>query len=105
MCVGNSAEGEPGTSGARYRFGLGAAAAFLLDSGLARRPPLRNLFSSPRLRDWFYVRARRSTAEEFRRLARAGQKVIAIGDAAKAAKSQEAIAGAFSAALLEHGYR
>jgi 2,4-dienoyl-CoA reductase-like NADH-dependent reductase (Old Yellow Enzyme family) len=87
-------------TGARYRFGLGPLAAFLLDSGLARRPPLRNLFSSPRLRDWFYVRARRGTAEEFRRLVRPGQTVVAIGDAAKAGKSKEAIAGAFSAALL-----
>jgi 2,4-dienoyl-CoA reductase-like NADH-dependent reductase (Old Yellow Enzyme family) len=87
-------------TGARYRFGLGPLAAFLLDSGLARRPPLRNLFSSPRFRDWFYVRARRGTAEEFRRLVRPGQTVVAIGDAAKAGKSKEAIAGAFSAALL-----
>jgi hypothetical protein len=52
------------------------------------------------LRDWFYVRARRGTAEEFRRLVRPGQTVVAIGDAAKAGKSKEAIAGAFSAALL-----
>jgi dimethylglycine catabolism A len=88
-------------TGARYRFGLGAAAALLLDLGLARRPPLRSLFASPRFRDWFYVRARRGTAEEFRRLARAGQTLVAIGDAKKAGKSKEAIAGAFSAALLE----
>jgi len=87
-------------TGARYRFGLGPLAAFLLDWRLARWPGLRKLFSSPRFRDWFYVRARRGTAEEFRRLARAGQKVIAIGDAAKAGKSKQAIAGAFSAALL-----
>ena len=87
-------------TGARYRFGLGPLAAILLDWGLARWPGLRKLVSSPRFRDWFYVRARRGTAEEFRRLARAGQKVIAIGDAAEAGKSQEAIASAFSAALL-----
>jgi 2,4-dienoyl-CoA reductase-like NADH-dependent reductase (Old Yellow Enzyme family) len=87
-------------TGARYRFGLGPLAAILLDWRLARWPGLRKLFSSPRFRDWFYVRARRGTAEEFRRLARAGQKVIAIGDAAKAGKSKQAIAGAFSAALL-----
>src|SRR5260370_14787445 len=74
--------------GARYRFGLGAPAAFLLDLGLARWPPLRSLFSSPRLRDWFYGRARPGTAEEFRRLVRPGQKVVAIGDAANAGKSK-----------------
>ena len=87
-------------TGARYRFGLGPLAAVLLDWGLARWPGLRKLVSSPRFRDWFYVRARRGTAEEFRRLARAGQKVIAIGDAAKAGKSKQAIASAFEAALL-----
>ncbi len=87
-------------TGARYRFGLGPLAAILLDWGLARWPGLRKLVSSPRFRDWFYVRARRGTAEEFRRLARAGQKVIAIGDAATAGKSKQAIASAFSAALL-----
>src|SRR6266702_4460819 len=87
-------------TGARYRFGLGPLAAILLDWGLARWPGLRKLVSSPRFRDWFYVRARRGTAEEFRRLARAGQKVIAIGDAAKAGKSKQAIASAFEAALL-----
>jgi 2,4-dienoyl-CoA reductase-like NADH-dependent reductase (Old Yellow Enzyme family) len=89
-------------TGARYRFGLGPLAAFLLDSGLARRAPLRNMFSAPRLRDWFYVRARRGTAEEFRRLARPGQAILAIGDAVKAGKSKDAIASAFAAALLEH---
>jgi 2,4-dienoyl-CoA reductase-like NADH-dependent reductase (Old Yellow Enzyme family) len=87
-------------TGARYRFGLGPLAAILLDWRLARRAGLRKLFSSPGFRDWFYVRARRGTAEDFRRLARAGQKVIAIGDAAKAGKSKQAIASAFSAALL-----
>jgi len=91
-------------TGARYRFGLGAPAAFLLDGGLARWPGLRNIFASPRFRDWFYVRARRGTAEEFRRLVHPGQKVVAIGDATKAGKSKEAIAGAFSAALMDHGY-
>jgi dimethylglycine catabolism A len=88
-------------TGARYRFGLGPLAAFMLDLGLARRWGFRNLFSSPRWREWFYFRARRGTAEEFRRLARPGQILIAIGDAEKAGKSKEAIVGAFSAALLD----
>jgi 2,4-dienoyl-CoA reductase-like NADH-dependent reductase (Old Yellow Enzyme family) len=88
-------------AGARYRFGLGPLARLLLDLGLARWPGLRTIFSGPRLRDWFYVRARRGTAEEFRPLARPGQTIVAIGDAVKAGKSKEAIASAFSAALLE----
>jgi hypothetical protein len=41
-------------TGARYRCGLGPLAKFLLTAGLARRPPLRNLFARPALRDWFY---------------------------------------------------
>ena len=89
-------------SGARYRFGLGGAATCVLDLGLARWPGLRRIFSSPRLRDWFYHRARRGTASEVSRLVRPGQKLVVIGDAAKPGKSKEAIASAFAAALLEH---
>jgi threonine dehydrogenase-like Zn-dependent dehydrogenase len=89
-------------TGARYRFGLGLFAKFLLTAGLARRPPLRNLFARPALRDWFYVAARRGFDEDIRRLVRPGQTVVTIGDARKAGKSKEAIASAFAAALLEH---
>jgi 2,4-dienoyl-CoA reductase-like NADH-dependent reductase (Old Yellow Enzyme family) len=88
-------------TGARYRFGLGPLVKFLLDAGLARRPPLRNLFARPALRDWFYFKARRGSDEDLRRLARPGQTVMTIGDARKAGKSKEAIASAFSAALLQ----
>ena len=87
-------------TGARYRFGLGPLPALLLDRGAGRWPGLRRLFSWPPFRDWFYHRARRSTGEDFRRLARPGQKVTVIGDAARAGKSQPAIASAFEAALL-----
>ena len=89
-------------TGARYRFGLGPLAKFLLRAGLGRRFPLRNLFSRPGLRDWFYFVARRGSGDDIRRLARLGQKIVTIGDARKAGKSKEAIASAFSAALLEH---
>ena len=89
-------------TGARYRFGLGAPLRAMLDLGLARWPGLRRVFSAPRLRDWFYHRARRGTASEFRSLARPGQKLVVIGDADKPGKSKEAIASAFAAALLEH---
>jgi 2,4-dienoyl-CoA reductase-like NADH-dependent reductase (Old Yellow Enzyme family) len=89
-------------TGARYRFGLGPIVEFLLATGLARRPPLRNLFARPGLRDWFYFAARRGSDDDIRRLAKPGQAVVTIGDAHKAGKSKEAIASAFSAALLEH---
>jgi 2,4-dienoyl-CoA reductase-like NADH-dependent reductase (Old Yellow Enzyme family) len=88
-------------TGALYRFGLGPVTKFLLNAGLARRPPLRNRFAWPRLRDWFYFGARRGADEDIRRLGRPGQTVLTIGDARKAGKSKEAIASAFSAALLE----
>jgi len=86
-------------TGARYRFGLGAIAPVLLELGAARWPGLRNVFSNPVVRNWFYYDARAATGEALRRLARPGQKVVVIGDAARAGKSREAIAGAFEAAL------
>jgi 2,4-dienoyl-CoA reductase-like NADH-dependent reductase (Old Yellow Enzyme family) len=89
-------------TGARYRFGLGPVAKFLLSTGLARRAPLRNLLAREGLREWFYFEARRSSDEDIRRLARPGQTVVTIGDARKAGKSKEAIASAFEAALPEH---
>jgi hypothetical protein len=55
---------------------------------------------SPKVRDWFYYRARKPTGERFTSLARPGQKLVVIGDAAKAGKSKEAISSAFEAALL-----
>jgi hypothetical protein len=87
-------------TGAAYRFGLGPIATALLDRGAARWPGISWLLSAPRLRDWFYYRGRRGTAERFKPLARPGQTVIAIGDAVRAGKSKQAIAGAFEAALL-----
>ena len=87
-------------TGARYRFGLRVFADWLLDTGLARAPGIARLFKSPSVRNWFYYKARRGTAPLFRRLARPGQRVIVIGDAARARKSKEAIASAFAAALL-----
>jgi dimethylglycine catabolism A len=86
-------------TGARYRPGLGGVAACMLDLGLARWPGLRQMFSSPHLRDWFYHRARRGTAGDFTSLVRPGQKSVVIGDAARPGKSKEAIASAFAAAL------
>jgi len=90
-------------SGAAYRFGLGALANGMLDLGIARAPGFSRLFSSAALRDWFYYRARRGTAWRFEPLTRPGQIVTIIGDAARAGKSKQAIAGAFEAALLGKG--
>ena len=87
-------------TGARYRFGLGPLPALLLDRGAGHWPGLRQLFSWPPFRDWFYHRARRADRRGFPPLAKPGQKVTVIGDAARAGKSQPAIASAFEAALL-----
>ena len=87
-------------TGAQYRFGLQPLASSLLDTGIARAPGIARLFKSPSVRNWFYYKARRGNAGRFRQLARPGQRVIAIGDAALAGKSKEAIASAFAAALL-----
>ena len=87
-------------SGAAYRFGMGALANWLLDRNFARAPGLAWLFSMPALREWFYYRARRATADRFAALARRGQTVTVIGDAVRAGKSKRAITSAFEAALL-----
>jgi hypothetical protein len=87
-------------SGAAYRFGLGPFAHWMLDGRLARAPGVSRLFSSAALREWFYHKARRGTATRIARLARPGQIVTVIGDAAQAGKSKPAISSAFEAALL-----
>jgi dimethylglycine catabolism A len=86
-------------TGARYRFGLGRLPALLLDRGAGRWPVLRNIFAMPAFRRWFYDKARRGTGDLYRGIARPGQQVMVIGDAAKG-KSKTAIASAFEAALL-----
>jgi dimethylglycine catabolism A len=85
-------------TGARYSFGLGSLAVAMLDSGVARWPGIAQLFSLPRLRDWFYYRARRATGADFKTKLREGQTVTVIGDAAQAGKSKQAITSAFEAA-------
>jgi hypothetical protein len=62
------------------------------------------VFKSPGVRNWFYYKARRGSASRLRDLIRPGQRVIVIGDAARAGKSKDAITSAFTAALLgSHG--
>jgi dimethylglycine catabolism A len=87
-------------SGATYRFGLGALVPWLLDRGIGRWPGVTNLFSSAKLREWFYYRARRGSGDALKSLAHPGQIVTVIGDAVRAGKSKQAIASAFEAALL-----
>jgi 2,4-dienoyl-CoA reductase-like NADH-dependent reductase (Old Yellow Enzyme family) len=87
-------------TGAAYPLGTGPLVKSLLESGGGRLPLLSRLMTTPKVRDWFYYRARRATAARFKRLANAGQTVTVIGDAGKPGKSKEAIASAFEAALL-----
>ncbi len=87
-------------TGARYRFGLGSLPGRLLDRGVGRWPGLRGIFAMPAFRDWFYHAARRGTGDDYRDIAKPGQKLMVIGDAVKAGKSRPAIASAFEAALL-----
>jgi len=86
-------------TGAAYPPGLGPVVGFLLDRGAGRWPLLRGFLSSASVRDWFYHRLRRPTGSAMRRLARPGQKLDVIGDAATAGKSRPAILSAFEAAL------
>ncbi len=60
-------------TGAEYRFGLGPLARTMLACGAGRWFGMSYLFSQPKVRDWFYYRARRSTGDRFRALARPGK--------------------------------
>jgi 2,4-dienoyl-CoA reductase-like NADH-dependent reductase (Old Yellow Enzyme family) len=87
-------------AGAEYRFGLGALVNALLDRSVARVPGIARLFEISALREWFYYRARRGSGGRFTHLARPDQRLVVIGDAARAGKSKQAITSAFEAALL-----
>jgi len=86
-------------SGADYRFGLGPIVTLALDCGISRLSGFAPLFTSDKIRNWFYYRARLGTAKRFAALARPGQKVTVIGDAVSAGKSKQAISRAFDGAL------
>jgi 2,4-dienoyl-CoA reductase-like NADH-dependent reductase (Old Yellow Enzyme family) len=88
-------------SGSRYRLGLGPIVRGALSFGIGRWPGLGTFLMRENIRDWLYHRARRPTAERFKALARPGQQVVVIGDAARPGKSKPAIASAFEAALLQ----
>ena len=88
-------------SGAEYRPGLGVIPA-LLRAGVARLPGLRAIAAHPTVRDWFYHRARVSSARHLRQLL-GNRTVLVIGDAAQPGKSDAAIRSAFDAALQTAG--
>jgi threonine dehydrogenase-like Zn-dependent dehydrogenase len=87
-------------TGATYPLGTGPLTMRLLERGAGRWPAVSWLMKSPRVRNWFYYRARHPTGHRFAKLAKPGQTVTVIGDAAQPGKSKEAIASAFEAALL-----
>jgi hypothetical protein len=87
-------------TGARYPLGLTRLINLLLRHGLAGWPVLRRIFAGTAFRNWLYHRARRGTGDANRRVARATQKTVVIGDAIKPGKSRAAIVSAFEAALL-----
>lgn len=88
--------------GAEYRWGMGPGVRWSLERGLMHLPLLRSLASSPRVRNWFYYKARRSRADAFERYLPGGIPVISIGDARRPGKCQEAVESAFEAARGNH---
>ncbi|HEX9647588.1 MAG TPA: NAD(P)-binding protein [Alphaproteobacteria bacterium] len=92
-------------TGAGYRFWLRPVVRALLVTGLARLPGLRALLARPRLRDWFYTRARAGRGAALAGRAPPGQVVEVIGDARRAGKTGAAVRDAFEAALLRPAVR
>lgn len=88
-------------TGAQYPAGLGPMIEWLLDRGAARLPGIDWLTRSPRVRNWFYYRARSASGPAAIRALGKRHKVIVLGDASAAGKSQQAIGQAFRAALLD----
>jgi hypothetical protein len=87
-------------TGARYRLGMGRLVYRLLESGWGKSRLARRVFGSPRVRDWFYYRARRSAVPKLGKLDPG--RVMVIGDAAAPGKTRDAIESAFKAALKLH---
>jgi 2,4-dienoyl-CoA reductase-like NADH-dependent reductase (Old Yellow Enzyme family) len=84
-------------TGAAYRFGTSRLVFALLGSGWGKSKLARRIFVSPRVRDWFYYRARKSIRPRLGKLD--GKPVLVIGDAASPGKTRDAIQSAFKAAL------
>jgi 2,4-dienoyl-CoA reductase-like NADH-dependent reductase (Old Yellow Enzyme family) len=88
--------------GAEYRWAMGPAVKWSLERGLTHWPILKSLASSPRVRNWFYYKARRSRVVALERYLPVGVPVISIGDARKPGKCQQAVQSAFEAAWGNH---
>jgi len=87
-------------TGARYRLRCGPIIYWLLEHQWGKSQLMRRLFSSARLRNWFYCRARKPTGGSYGALKRSGQKISIIGDAVQAGRAKEAIASAFRTAYF-----
>jgi 2,4-dienoyl-CoA reductase-like NADH-dependent reductase (Old Yellow Enzyme family) len=85
-------------TGARYKAGLTGVVTTLLRLRLGKSALARRLFSSARVKDWFYHDARRSVIPKLGKLD--GDRVIIIGDAVRPGKTREAVESAFKAALF-----
>ena len=86
-------------TGARYRAGAGPVVEALLKRGTLRKAPFAALMCRPGPRDWFYHRARVATGPVIAaRLRDLGHSTETIGDAARAGKTDAAIASAYAAA-------
>lgn len=78
-------------TGATYRGGIGAIVNGLLGAGLFRMPLLRSLAGQPRVRKWFYQKARNPSGQAIARSLPPSMPVTIIGDARIAGKSDAAI--------------
>ena len=88
-------------TGAAYPLGTGALAMGLLERGAGHWPGVSQIMSvAEGARLVLLPRAKADRRPTSRWLAKPGQIVTVIGDAAKPGKSKEAIASAFEAALL-----
>ena len=86
-------------TGAAYRFGLGSLVPWMLHNGIGHWPISKKILSIPKLRRWFYYEARSGTRARFEQLLRPGQTITVLGDAKTPAKTRDAVASAFDAAL------
>jgi dimethylglycine catabolism A len=86
-------------TGARYKAGLSGFVTALLRLRFGKTAFARRLFSSARVRDWFYYDARRSAIPKLGKLE--GDRVIVMGDAVRPGKTREAVESAFKAALVK----
>ncbi|MCZ9884705.1 oxidoreductase [Arthrobacter sp. B2a2-09] len=90
-------------AGARYRAGLGPLVEKILNTAFMKSGAVKKVFSNQKVRDFFYYRLRVGRGNSLvRALGLEGlpsDRLVIIGDAAKAGKAREAITSAFDAAL------